>query len=93
MKLAIIGAVLGQEMLCHKARKMQIETIGFAWEKGATCKHLFDKFYPISIYDTDKIIDICKKERPASELASSLFTICRVRAIRSSLRALLSGLQ
>ena len=63
MKLAIIGAVLGQEMLCHKAREMQIETIGFAWEKGATCKHLFDKFYPISIYDTDKIIDICKKER------------------------------
>ncbi len=63
MKIAIIGAVLGQEMLCHKAREMQIETIGFAWEKGATCIHLFDKFYPVSIYDTDKIIDICKKER------------------------------
>ena len=63
MKLAIIGAVLGQETLCHKAREMHIETIGFAWEKGAICKDLFDKFYPISIYDTDKIINICKEEK------------------------------
>ncbi|PWK93148.1 ATP-grasp domain-containing protein [Hallerella porci] len=63
MKLAIIGAALGQVQLCKKAREMHIETIGFAWEKGAICKSLFDKFYPISIYETDKIIEICKKEK------------------------------
>ncbi|MCQ2743329.1 MAG: ATP-grasp domain-containing protein [bacterium] len=62
-KLAIIGASWGQKRLCEKAREMGLYTIGFAWEDGAVCKDLFSKFYPISIMEKDKIIEICKKEK------------------------------
>ena len=62
MKLAIIGASKGQQKICEKAKEMNIYTIGFAWEEGAVCKDLFSKFYPISIAEVDKIVDICKKE-------------------------------
>ncbi len=62
MKLAIIGASIGQKKLCIKAREMGVETIGFAWSKGAVCKELFNKFYDVSITDFDKIIEICKQE-------------------------------
>lgn len=63
MKLAIIGAATGQKALCQKANEMGIETIGFAWEEGAVCKDLFSKFYPISIYEMDKIAEICQQEK------------------------------
>lgn len=62
-KLAIIGASYGQKKLCETAAKMNIYTIGFAWEEGAVCKDLFSKFYPISITETDKILEICRKEK------------------------------
>jgi len=63
MKLAIIGAAVGQRTLCIKAREMGVETIGFAWAKGAVCKDLFDHFYDVSILDVNKIVDICKQEK------------------------------
>lgn len=63
MKLAIIGASPGQYYLCEKAREKGITTIGFAWEKGAVCKDMFDKFYPISIKEKDEILRICRLER------------------------------
>ena len=62
MKLAIIGASTGQLPLCLKARELGIETICFAWEQGAICKDYVDKFYPISVLDKEKILQICKTE-------------------------------
>jgi carbamoylphosphate synthase large subunit len=63
MKIAIIGASSGQFKLCVKAKQKGVESIGFAWLQGAICKEYVDKFYPISIMDMDKIVDICKKEK------------------------------
>lgn len=63
MRLAIIGATGSQQKICEKAKAMGVETIGFAWEQGAICKDLFDKFYPISIYEKDQIVEICRKEK------------------------------
>ena len=63
MKLAIIGASPGQYYLCRKAREMGVETLCFAWEKGAVCRDLVDKFYPISITEEDEILRICRQER------------------------------
>lgn len=63
MKLAIIGASTGQLPLCLKAKEMGIETICFAWEKGAVCKPYVDRFYPISVLEREKILEVCKKER------------------------------
>ncbi len=59
-KLAIIGASTGQYPLCQKASELGIETFCFAWEKGAVCKDIVDHFYPISIFDMDRIVEVCK---------------------------------
>lgn len=61
-KIAIIGASSGQLALVDKAKEMGIITYCFAWDKNAVCKQKCDFFYPISIYDTDKIVEICLKE-------------------------------
>ncbi len=58
-KLAIIGASTGQYPLCLKAKELDIETFCFAWEQGAVCKEVVDHFYPISIFEMDRIAEIC----------------------------------
>ena len=62
-KLAIIGASYLQQPLVEKAREMGLYTICFAWEDGAVCKELCDKFYPISIVDKDAILEVCREEK------------------------------
>ncbi len=42
---------------------MGLETYCFAWEEGAVCKDLVDHFYSISIFDTEKIVEICQEQR------------------------------
>lgn len=61
-KIAIIGASTGQVKLYEKARSLGYYVVGFAWEKGAVCKALADKFYPISIIEKDRIVEACKIE-------------------------------
>lgn len=61
-KLAIIGASYLQEPLVRKAKDMGIYTICFAWQDGATCAELCDKFYPISIIEKEEILRICQEE-------------------------------
>ena len=43
--LAIIGASYLQLPLVKKAKEMGLRTICFAWEDGAVCKDVADKFY------------------------------------------------
>lgn len=62
-KLAIIGASFGQLPLCIKAHEMGIETYCFAWSKGNVCADYVDHYYPISIFEKDEIVRICKDER------------------------------
>lgn len=60
-RIAIIGASSGQLPLCIKAKKMGLETFCYAWSKGAICKDYVDHFIPISVFETDKIVESCKK--------------------------------
>lgn len=60
-KIAIIGASTGQLPLCMKAKEMGLETYCFAWPKDAVCKDIVDHFIPISIFEMDKIVDLCKE--------------------------------
>ena len=55
IKLAILGASYLQQPLVEKARELGVYTICFAWEEGAICKDICDKFYPISIIEKEKI--------------------------------------
>ncbi len=59
-KLAIIGASIGQYPLCEKAKELGLETFCFAWKEGAICKSIVDHFYPISIFEMDRIVERCK---------------------------------
>ena len=61
-KLAIVGASFGQKSLYLKAKEMGIETHCFAWDKkDAVCKELADYFYPVSVFEKEQILEICKK--------------------------------
>ena len=81
-KLAISGASYLQLPLVEKAKEMGVETICFAWEDGAVCKDLCDRFYPVSTVDKEEILRICRDERIdgittiASDVAT--LTVCYV---------------
>ncbi len=61
-KLAIIGASYLQKPLVEKCRELGVYSICFAWEEGAVCKDLCDKFYPISTIDKEEILKVCQEE-------------------------------
>ena len=60
-KLAIIGASYLQLPLVKKAKEMGVESICFAWEEGAVCKDICDRFYPVSTVDKEEILRICRE--------------------------------
>jgi biotin carboxylase len=62
-KLAIIGASYLQQPLVEKCKEMGVYSICFAWEDGAVCKDLCDKFYPISTIDKEAILEVCQEEK------------------------------
>lgn len=62
-KLAIIGASYLQQPLVEKCKELGVYSICFAWEEGAVCKDLCDKFYPISTVDKDAILKVCQEEK------------------------------
>lgn len=81
-KLAIIGASYLQKPLVEKCKELGVYSICFAWEDGAVCKDLCDKFYPISTIDKDAILKVCQEEKIdgittiASDVAT--LTVCYV---------------
>ena len=62
MKIAILGANFLQNKLVLKAKELGIKTCVFALSEGAVAKDNCDKFYPISITEKEKILEICQKE-------------------------------
>lgn len=58
--LAIIGASYLQMPLINKAKEKGYTTHVFAWEAGDPGETAADHFYPISIVEKDKILDVCK---------------------------------
>ena len=61
--IAIIGASYLQRPLVERAKEMGLHTLCFAWEEGAVCKDLCDRFYPVSITEKDEILQICREEK------------------------------
>ena len=62
-KLAIIGASYLQLPLVKKAKEMGLHTICFAWLEGAICKDVADEFFPISIVEKEKILEVCREKQ------------------------------
>lgn len=62
--LVIIGANEFQAPLILKARELGYICHVFAWQSGDIGERLADYFYPISIVETDRILDICRRLNP-----------------------------
>ena len=60
-KIAIIGANEFQYKLIARANKLGYETYVFAWEEGAVARDIATAFYPVSITDKEKILEIAKQ--------------------------------
>lgn len=75
-KIAIIGANEFQNPLILKAKDMGYTTHVFAWQSGDIGERTADYFYPVSIVENDRILDICRRLSPegvvsiGSDLAS-----------------------
>ena len=74
--LIIIGANEFQDPLILAAKDMGYVTHVFAWQSGDVGERSADYFYPISIVETDRILNICRMLSPVgvvsigSDLAS-----------------------
>lgn len=60
----IIGANEFQNPLILKAKELGYTTHVFAWQDGSVGERTADVFYPISIVETDQILDQCRKLNP-----------------------------
>lgn len=76
-KIVIIGANDFQNQLIIKAKEMGFETHVFAWKDGSIGERTADYFYPISIVETDQILEKCREIRPdaVATIASDLANI------------------
>ena len=62
LSIAIIGAGNMAKILATRAKELNIKSLCFAWAQGAIAKDFVDEFHDIDIFDTEKIISICKEK-------------------------------
>lgn len=74
-KIAIIGAGYMAKIIAEEAHKKQVESICFSNDVNSVAKESVDLFYPISIFDKDKIIEICKQENVSGVISTTELTI------------------
>lgn len=61
-KIAIIGASYLQLPLVQKAKELGLHNLCFAWAEGAVCKSEADEFYPISVVEKERILEVCQEK-------------------------------
>ena len=90
-KIVIIGANDFQNQLILKAKEMGFETHVFAWQDGSIGEKTADYFYPISIVETDAILEKCREIQPdaVTTIASDLANITVSKVKYLSLQAAL----
>ena len=80
-KLAVIGASHFQLPLIQTAQRMGCEVHAFAWECGDVGEREADVFHPVSITETDAIVDECRRVGVdgVCTIASDLATVAVTR--------------
>ena len=75
--IAIIGANDFQNQLILRAKAMGYVTHVFAWQCGDVGERTADYFYPVSIVEKERILEICRAIRPVGvcSIASDLAAI------------------
>lgn len=74
-KIAIIGAGKMASIIGKRSKELGIESHCFAWEKGAIAKNDVDYFHDISIFEKEKIVDICRELSINGVIATTELTI------------------
>ena len=74
-KIAIIGAGYMAKIIAEEARKKKVKSICFSNDLDSVAKESVDLFCPISIFEKDKIIDVCKSENVNGVIATTELTI------------------
>ena len=59
-RLAVIGASHFQLPLIHKAQEKGCEVHAFAWQCGDVGEHAANVFHPVSIVETEQIVEECR---------------------------------
>jgi len=84
-KIAIIGGSEGQLSLVLKAKEMGFYTIVFSWPQGVVCDKYADKYYPVSIFEFEKIAEICRHEGveaiTSNRADTAALAVCKIAEI------------
>ena len=80
-RVVILGASDLQLPLIEKAKSLGYETHVFAWAAGDVGERAADVFYPISLTETERILAVCRRLRPAAvaTIASDLAAVTAVK--------------
>ena len=81
IKIAILGATNAQRALYEKAHEMGLFIVGISQAEGAKCDVLADVFYPITLSDKDKVVEICKKEEVSGVVSNCFESSIRISII------------
>ena len=73
--VAIIGAGIMAKKIAIRAKELHIKTLCFAWSNGAEAKESVDEFHDVNIFDTETIINICKKKNVSGVIATTELTV------------------
>ena len=75
--IVIIGANEFQEPLIQRARDLGYVSHVFAWQADDVGEYSADYFYPVSIIEKERILEICRKIEPVGivSIASDLAAI------------------
>ena len=76
-RLAVIGASHFQLPLIQKAQEMGCEVHAFAWQCGDVGERAADVFHPVSIVETEQIVEECRRigVQGVCTIASDLATV------------------
>ena len=76
-RLAVVGASHFQLPLIRKAQEKGCEVHAFAWQCGDVGEHAADVFHPVSIVETERIVEECRRigVQGICTIASDLATV------------------
>ena len=76
-RLAVVGASHFQLPLIRKAQEKGCEVHAFAWQCGDIGEHAADVFHPVSIVETERIVEECRRigVQGICTIASDLATV------------------
>lgn len=87
-KIAIMGSGILAKVFAERARELGIESHCFSFDSMDLACDVVDYFHEVSIFDTDKIIEICKRDKINGIIATTELTIYPTAVVANAIGAL-----